>query len=108
MFKKGQVWRSKRTGILYVCDSCVKGYPPLFKRIGGGVLAKPMGHRQLTLIGNNYQERPTTKAEKPAMKPSHTLKLVLRGGSLRPDGRFWYSETTIKQIAAEAGIEVQS
>ncbi len=62
MFKVGQVWRSKRTGILYVCDSCVKGYPPLFKRIGGGTRSKPIGHRQLTLIGNNYQERSTEPA----------------------------------------------
>lgn len=34
MFKKGQVWRSMRTGVLYVCVSCVKGYPPLFRKIG--------------------------------------------------------------------------
>lgn len=59
MFKKGQVWRSMRTGVLYVCVSCVKGYPPLFRKIGGSKRSKPIGHRQITLVGNNYQERAT-------------------------------------------------
>lgn len=116
MFKVGQVWQGTRN----------KGHIILIKRVhetmslvGVEFIEGPRkGHKgwiyagtvevECVLIGNNYQERPTTKAEKPAMTQSHTLKLVLRGGSLRPDGRFWYSETTIKQIAAEAGIEVQS
>lgn len=61
MFKKGQVWRSMRTGVLYVCVSCVKGYPPLFRKIGDSKRAKPIGHRQITLVGNNYQERKTAR-----------------------------------------------
>lgn len=61
MFKKGQVWRSMRTGVFYVCVSCVKGYPPLFRKIGDNKRAKPIGHRQITLVGNNYQERKTAR-----------------------------------------------
>lgn len=61
MFKKGQVWRSMGTGVLYVCVSCVKGYPPLFRKIGDSKRAKPIGHRQITLVGNNYLERKTPR-----------------------------------------------
>lgn len=113
MFKKGQVLRHRLTGSAVL----VIEWPRVRRLTKPTIGRAPVGREYcvskhlehyFNLIGNNYQERLTTKAEKPAMKQSHTLKLVLRGGSLRPDGRFWYSETTIKQIAAEAGIEVQS
>lgn len=43
----------------------------------------------------------TAKAEK-TEKP-----VVLQGGHLKPDGKFWYDEDTISNILYQAGIEVQ-
>ena len=113
MFKVGQVWRNNAYGTLYVVCDVRFSTMAIVQAITGhdagwrGNLGPATARKAFTLIGNNYQERAATKTEKPAMKQSHTSKLVLRGGSLRQDGRFWYSEDTIKQIATEAGIEVQ-
>lgn len=40
----------------------------------------------------------STKTEKP---------VVLQGGRLKPDGKFWYDEDTISNILYQAGIEVK-
>lgn len=33
--------------------------------------------------------------------------VVLQGGHLKPDGKFWYDEDTISNILYQAGIEVK-
>lgn len=87
MFKKGQVWRGARN----------KGHIILVKRVHETmslvdvefICGPREGHKgwvyadtveaECTLIGNNYQERPTTKAEKPAIdKETHNLIQNLR------------------------------
>ena len=68
MFKKGQVWRNNFSGNLYLvvrtpkkhlCDViCIAGS----YLMNGGGLGSSTARTSYTLIGNNYQERPTRKA----------------------------------------------
>lgn len=70
MFKKGQVWCNNFSGNLYLvvrvpkkhfCEVlCIAGS----YRGNGGNLGSAAAETSYTLIGNNYQERPTIKQEK--------------------------------------------
>lgn len=35
------------------------------------------------------------------------VPVVLRGGSLKPDGKFWYNENTVRQMIRDAGYPVE-
>lgn len=85
MFKKGQVWRNNFSGNLYLvvrvpkkhcCEVlCIAGSSLYY----GGPLGAAAADTNYKLIGNNYQERPTTKAEKPPIdKETHNLIQNLR------------------------------
>lgn len=68
MFKKGQLWRAKASGNIYLvtrvpdkhCCVIIGVAGPNVNRVGWiGVSA---ARRRYTLIGNNYQERATPEA----------------------------------------------
>lgn len=85
MFKKGQVWRAKASGNIYRVTRVLHKYLCEAIGVAGSNIGQVGGLGDLAakthyeLIGNNYQERPTTKAEKPAIdKETHNLIQNLR------------------------------
>lgn len=85
MFKKGQVWRADASGNTYLVLSVPDNHRATVARMTGpakgqkGWIGVGAAQRRYTLIGNNYQERATTKAEKPPIgKETHNLIQNLR------------------------------
>ena len=85
MFKKGQVWRNNTYGTLYRVVRVNAGVYAVVEVITGRDigfcvnLGQATARKGFTLIGNNYQERRTTKAEKPPIdKETHNLIQNLR------------------------------
>lgn len=68
MFKKGQVWRANASGNTYLVLSVPNIHRATVVRMTGpaegqkGWIGVNAAQRRYTLIGNNYQERPTRKA----------------------------------------------
>lgn len=85
MFKKGQLWRAKASGNIYLVTRVPDKHCCVIIGVAGpnvncvGWIGISAARRRYELIGNNYQERPTTKAEKPAIdKETHNLIQNLR------------------------------
>ena len=68
MFKKGQVWRANASGNTYLVLSVPNSRRATVARMTGpakgqkGWIGVGAARRRYMLIGNNYLERPTTKA----------------------------------------------
>lgn len=85
MFKVGQVWRADASGNTYLVLSVPDSHRATVARMTGpakgqkGWIGVSAARRRYTLIGNNYQERATTKDEKPPIdKETHNLIQNLR------------------------------
>lgn len=85
MFKKGQVIRSKLSGnmaLVQMVDHKTRMcslYILSGRSAGETLYPFPLVDSDSEVVGNNYQERPTTKAEKPAIdKETHNLIQNLR------------------------------
>lgn len=85
MFKVGQVWRVKASGNIYRVTRVRNKYHCDIIGVAGsntgqtGWLGDRAAQTRYELIGNNYQERATTKQEKPSVeKRTHDLITRLR------------------------------
>lgn len=90
MFKKGQVWRNNTYGTLYRVVRVSAGVNAGVYAVVEAITGRDIGfcvhlgpattaRKGFTLIGNNYRERATTKAEKPPIdKETHNLIQNLR------------------------------